>query len=109
MNVHATNVSAGARIPVARIVEARRSLPHCALSFEVEFAAEGLEALSDLVTLFIRAGLTCDALRYSGNGSVLVRLCDSESSDFNLMEAGLDRYSSLTMVRWTTVLSKPVN
>ncbi len=109
MNVHSTNLSAGSGIPVARIAEARRSLPHCALSFELEFEAQGLQAVSDLVVLFTRAGLTCDALRYSASGSILARLCDSESSDFTLMDAGLDQLASLTMVRWTTILSKPVN
>ncbi len=109
MNVHSTNLSAGSRIPVARIVEARGSLPHCALSFEVEFEVEGLGALSDLVLLLARASLTCDALRYRRNGSILVRLCDNERSDFTLMDAALDEFTSLTMVRWTTVLSKPAD
>ncbi|MEM9470894.1 MAG: hypothetical protein AAGA00_02980 [Pseudomonadota bacterium] len=106
MNVHSTNLSVGSRIPVSRIVEARRSLPHCSLSFEVEFEVDGLEGLSDLVLLLARAGLTCDALRYRRNGSILVRLCDSEGSDLALLEVGLDQCTSLTMVRWTTVLSK---
>ncbi|WP_337660538.1 hypothetical protein [Anderseniella sp. Alg231-50] len=109
MNVHSTDLSAKSSVPVARIVEARGSLPHCTLSFEVEFEVEELEALSDLVSLFARAGLICDGLRYRRDGSILVRLCDSDRSDFQLMDAALDQLPSLKMVRWTTVLSKPAD
>ncbi|MEO1158876.1 MAG: hypothetical protein AAFW74_00275 [Pseudomonadota bacterium] len=77
------------------------------MSFEVEFEVQELEALADLVVLFTRAGLICDGLRYRRDGSILARLCDSERSDFQLMDTALEQFPSLKMVRWTTVLSKP--
>ena len=106
MNVHASNLSAKSRIPVERILEARVSFPHCSLSFEVEFEAEELTDLSDLVVLFARIQLTCDSLRYYGKGTVLARFCDSERANFRLKDAVLAQSTSLRLVRWTTVLSK---
>ncbi len=106
MNVLAPELSATSGIPVDRIVEARAAFPDCSLSFEVEFAAEELTALSDLVLLFAATQLTCETLRYYGNGTILARLSDSESSDFRLMDTALARSVSLKLVRWTTVLSR---
>ncbi|MEO9877221.1 MAG: hypothetical protein ABJM26_01500 [Anderseniella sp.] len=109
MNIHTSGLSPKSRIPVERILEARASFPHGALSFEIEFEGEGLTALSDLVLLFTRAGLTCDCLRYRRNGTILALLCDNEYSNFRLMDAALTQSVSLTMVRWTIVLSKPLD
>lgn len=106
MNVHSTDLSVRPRIPVTRILETRGSFPRCTLSFEVEFEVEELDAVSDLVLLFKRAGLTCDGLRYRRNGCVLARLRDSEASDFRLMDTVLNRSTSLRLVRWTSILSK---
>lgn len=106
MNIHATDLSVKSRVPVERILEARASFPHCMLSFEVEFEGEELTALSDLVVLFTRTGLTCDCLRYRRNGTIFARLCDGKRSNFRLMDTALAQSASLTMVRWTIVLSK---
>lgn len=107
MNVQFSDLSAKSGIPVQRIHEARASFPHCTLSFEVEFEGQDLTALSDLPLLFIRAGLTCECLRYRRNGPVLALLKDNEHSNFQLMETALAQSASLRLVRWTIVLSKP--
>ncbi len=106
MNVLAPELSATSGIPVDRIFEARASFPHCGLSFEVEFEVVQWTALSDLVLLIARSGLTCDHLRYHGSGTVLARICDSKCSNFRLMDSALARSASLRLVRWTTVLSR---
>ncbi len=107
MNFHVPDVSAKSRVPVARILETRASFPHNNLSFEVEFEAEELTALSDLVLLLARSGLLCDNVCYRRNGIVFARLCDSKSSNYRLMAAALAQLASLRLVRWTIILSKP--
>ena len=109
MNIHATDVSAKCRVPVERILEGRSSFPHINLSFEVEFEADGLGAISDLALLIKRSGLTCDYLRYCDEGRIFARLCDSKSSNFQLLDAALIRHNSVSLVRWTTVLSRRFN
>lgn len=109
MNIHTSDLSAKSLIPVERILEARTSFPHGTLSFEVEFEGEELTALSDLVLLFTRTDMICDCLRYRRNGTIVALLHDSEWSNFQLMDTTLAQTASLTMVRWTMVLSKPTN
>ncbi len=109
MNIHTGDLSAKSCIPVERIGEARASFRDGTLSFEVEFEAEQLTALSDLVLLFARTDIICDCLRYRRNGAIVALLRDSERSNFQLMDTALAQTASLKVVRWTIVVSKPTN
>lgn len=106
MNIHSTDVHSTCRIPVERVAEARSSFSACSLSFEVEFEADGLVALSDLVLLINRSGLTCDHLKYCSPNRIMARLCDSRSANLQLLDADLATQVSIRLVRWTNVVSR---
>lgn len=107
MNIHNADLSVRSCIPIERIDEARASFPHAILSFEIEFEAEDLTALSDLVLLFKRTDMICDCVRYRRSGTIIALLNDSEQSNFQLMDTALAQAGSLEIVRWTIVVSKP--
>ena len=72
MHVQVPTISAAPRIPLREIAETRVSIPDCVLSVQVEFKTLEFGALSNLILLFTRLGLTCKCLRYHGNGGIFV-------------------------------------